>query len=424
MHLSLPTFRFLFSLLIACFFVAFTPHSFAQDTSPNERLGVFLECQGCDINFIKQEVNQVNYVRDRAEAGVHVLALTQRSGSGGSLVTLNFIGNKDFASIQNNISFSIPPQSTKHQSRELFVKHLRLGLVAYLAHTEMGELIAVSFPSGTQTHKSEVAQTEEKDPWNNWIFRVTGGGSLNSESSRTSFNLSFDLSANHVTPDIRIRSQAYTRLNQQIFKSDEGKITSERERKGVSGSVVKSINNHWSYGVFGGIYGSTYANIQSSAYASPAIEFNVFPYDEVMRREFTFAYKVGPSYRKYLEETIFEKLQENLFRQSLEMALRLQQPWGSVWVGVEGSHYFHDFEKNRLEFNSRLDFRLIKGLALNLRSNVELIQDQLSLPKGEVSLQDVLLSQRQQATDFESFVSLGVSYTFGSVYNNIVNTRL
>ena len=93
-------------------------------------------------------------------------------------------------------------------------------------------------------------------------------------------------------------------------------------------------------------------------------------------------------------------------------------------MGVEGSHYFHDFEKNRLEFNSRLNFRLVKGLALNLRSSLELIQDQLSLPKGDVSLQDVLLSQTQQATDFESFISLGVSYTFGSVFNNIVNTRL
>ena len=424
MHLAPSPLKWTPSLLIVCFFAAFTQHLFAQENTSMERLGVFLECQSCDINFIKQEVNQVNYVRDRAQAGVHVLALAQRNGSGGSQVTLSFIGNGDFASIKNNISFSIPPQSTKHQSRELFVRNLRLGLVAYLAHTDLGESISVTFPSGSQTPKSEVAQQEEKDPWNNWIFRVTGGGSFNSESSRTSFNLSFDLSANHVTPDIRIRSQAYTRLNQQKFKSDEGKITSERERKGVSGSLVKSINNHWSYGVFGGVYGSTYANIESSAYASPAIEFNVFPYDEVMRREFTFAYKIGPSYRRYLEETIFEKLQENLFRQSLEMALRLQQPWGSVWVGVEGSHYFHDFEKNRLEFNSRLDFRLIKGLALNLRSNVELIQDQLSLPKGETSLQDVLLSQRQQATDFESFISLGVSYTFGSVYNNIVNTRL
>lgn len=424
MRLTLSTLRFTMSLCVACFMIGATQFSFAQEISSPEKLGVFLECQSCDINYIKQAVDQVNYVRDRTEADVHILALMQRSGSGGRRVTLNFIGNKDFASIKNNISFSVPPQSTNHQSRELFVRHLRLGLIAYLAHTELGESISVEFPSGPKTNKSELVQKSEKDPWNNWIFRVTGGGSFNSESSRTSFNLSFDLSANHVTPDIRVRSQAYTRLNQQIFKSDEGKITSERERKGVSGSVVKSINNHWSYGFFGGVYGSTYANIASSAYASPALEFNIFPYDEVMKREFTLAYKIGPSYRKYLEETIFEKIQENLFRQSLEMALRLQQPWGSVWVGVEGSHYFHDFEKNRLEFNSRLDFRLIKGLALNLRSNVELIQDQLSLPKGEVSLQDVLLSQRQQATDFESFVSLGVSYTFGSVYNNIVNTRL
>ena len=168
----------------------------------------------------------------------------------------------------------------------------------------------------------------KKIPGNHWVFRITGGGSFDSESSRSSFNLSFDFSANHVTPELRIRSQAYTRINQQIFKSEEGKLTSERERKGFSGSLVKSLSNHWSFGVFGGVYGSTYSNIGTSFYASPALEFNLFPYDEVMKREFTFAYKLGPSYRKYLEETIFEKTQESLFRQSLEMGPKAQPALG------------------------------------------------------------------------------------------------
>ncbi len=424
MLLSFCLSKFKSAIIISTLFVFPLLGALGQVTSSIDQLAVFLECKGCDINYIKQEVNQINYLRDRADANIHVQVLKQSSGSGGQLVTLNFMGKKEFESLKNSISYSIPPQAAAHKARQLFVHHFRLGLVAYWAHTNLGEKISLKIPSRPTTIEGDTTSIPEKDPWNYWVFRITGGGSFNSESSRTSFNLSFNLTANHVTPELRIRSRAYTQLNQQIFKSEEGKINSERERKGFSGSIVKSLNNHWSYGVFSGIYGSTYSNIASSIYASPALEFNLFPYDEVMKREFTFAYKIGPSYRWYMEETIFEKTQENLFRQSLEMALRLNQPWGSVWVGVEGSNYFHDFEKNRLEFNSRLDFRLIKGLALNFRSSLELIQDQLSLPKGDVSLQDVLLSQTQQATDFESYVSLGVSYTFGSVYNNFVNTRL
>ncbi|MEM6628320.1 MAG: hypothetical protein AAF694_01550 [Bacteroidota bacterium] len=376
------------------------------------------------MNFIKQEISQINYLRDREDAHVHIMVRSQRTGSGGQSVSMEFLGKNEFDAQNNSIEYAVPPQSSRHDARKLFVKHLQLGLIAYWVHTQTKEDISLVLlePNAVSEEKSE--ERVNKDPWNNWVFQMSGGGSLDNESRRSSINYSMNVTANHVTPNLRVRTRGYLNTNLQVFFNEDEDIRSERKRKGFSGSIVKSLNNHWSYGFFGGIYSSTYSNIQSSLYLSPALEFNLFPYDEVQKREFTFAYKLGPSFRNYFEETLYERLQENLFRQSLELALRLNQPWGAVWVGLEGSHYFHDIQKNRLEFNSRLDFRLVKGLALNVRSNVEFIRDQLSLPKGEISLEDVLLQQSQQATNFESFVALGVSYTFGSIYNNIVNTRL
>ncbi|MFO7719629.1 MAG: hypothetical protein R6W85_04220, partial [Gillisia sp.] len=52
------------------------------------------------------------------------------------------------------------------------------------------------------------------------------------------------------------------------------------------------------------------------------------------------------------------------------------------------------------------------------------VQDQLSLPKGDASLEDLLLQLRQLATTYGISLSLGLSYSFGSVFNNVVNTRL
>ena len=64
--------------------------SYAQDTPDalstlcDQALNIFLDFDRGDHNFIRTEITYVNYVRDRTQADVHVLATTQRSGSGGA----------------------------------------------------------------------------------------------------------------------------------------------------------------------------------------------------------------------------------------------------------------------------------------------------------------------------------------------------
>ena len=53
----------------------------------------------------------------------------------------------------------------------------------------------------------------------------------------------------------------------------------------------------------------------------------------------------------------------------------------------------------------------------------ERVKDQVSLRKGSISEQEVLLRLQQLATDYDYFLSFGVTYRFGSIFNNIVNTR-
>jgi hypothetical protein len=67
--------------------------------------------------------------------------------------------------------------------------------------------------------------------------------------------------------------------------------------------------------------------------------------------------------------------------------------------------------------------RLIKGLSLNLFGGASRIRDQLSLPKGSASLEEVLLRRRALATGYSFYRSVGLSYTFGSIYSNVVNPR-
>ena len=52
-----------------------------------------------------------------------------------------------------------------------------------------------------------------------------------------------------------------------------------------------------------------------------------------------------------------------------------------------------------------------------------MINDQLALPKGGISDTDILLRNKLTETKFSYYAYFGVSYTFGSIYNNVVNPR-
>ena len=65
-----------------------------------------------------------------------------------------------------------------------------------------------------------------------------------------------------------------------------------------------------------------------------------------------------------------------------------------------------------------------KGLEFVAELDVQQIHDQLYLSKGGASLQEVILRRRELATTFEHEGRIGFRYTFGSIYNNVINTRL
>jgi len=52
-----------------------------------------------------------------------------------------------------------------------------------------------------------------------------------------------------------------------------------------------------------------------------------------------------------------------------------------------------------------------------------MIHDQLSLPKKELTEEEIILQKRILATQYSYYLSIGFSYTFGSIYSNIVNPR-
>ncbi|MFM8909355.1 MAG: hypothetical protein ACKOH8_02045 [Gemmatimonadota bacterium] len=73
---------------------------------------------------------------------------------------------------------------------------------------------------------------------------------------------------------------------------------------------------------------------------------------------------------------------------------------------------------------SSRDIRLTRGLSIELRGEAAKVNDQLFLARGSASDDEVLTRQRALATAYRLNGGVGLSFTFGSIYNSIVNPRL
>lgn len=418
--LRMSPFQRLFpSLLLLLFLPVFSANA-QTGTIASQQMDLFLDCEFCDHGYIKQEFTAVNYVRAQQDADVHLLVTRQWTAGGGSTFELQFIGREEFEGMNNQLYYSTEPKEAPDEVRKGLLKMIRLGMVPYIARTA-SEAVDVSISSNQQI---PVNGQNEEDPWKSWIYEVEANGNMNLESLRKSYRFRTGVSADHVTEQWRVRLRLYSNYNKNVVEGDDEVFESIRRNQGGWGSVAYSLGDHWSVGVGANYNSDSFQNLDHQVGVAPAIEYSLFPYREVMRRELTVAYRLRGMYQDYEEETIYGKMSEGLVQQELRMDLRMRQPWGQIFTGVQGSHFFHDPSKFRVSLNSNVDLRLVRGLAFRVSGNVRLIRDQLSLPGGESSLEDLLLQQRQLATDYDLGLFAGVSYTFGSMYNNIVNTRL
>lgn len=407
-----------FILILTLFFSISVQAQMSEDI---DRLNVFIDCSSCDMAYLKQEMNYVNHAVDPFVAQVHIFIAPQGLNSGGTLYKMNFIGKGNMEGTNLNLDLETDPTATSVERNNALKRTIEMGMVAFLANTSMSDQIELNIKNDQPITKRQEPIT---GPLDDWIFELSGNISWNNESSQSIINTSYALDADYVTPEWRVRMRPYYSYRQQKVENNGEDIISIRRRSYMSSSVVKSVNDHWSLGFFHSLNNSTYNNIQFANWIAPALEYNIFPYSEVPFKEFTIAYRVGWLSQKYYEETIYFKLAEEVLSQVLNVNLRLRQPWGYVYTQLRGSNFLNDWSKNRMTFDSRLSVRVIKGFSVNLSGGFQLINDQISLPKGEASIEEILLGQRQLATNFQTNLRFGLSYTFGDLYNNVVNTRL
>ena len=377
---------------------------------------VYIDCLWCYIDYIRTEITFVNYVRDRKEADIHILITTLRTGSGGREYTLSFIGQNGFKGVEDVQRYFSNLTNTEDEVRQGLVRALKVGLMSYVGKTPIAQRIAI-------TYEEETKPAAGKDRWHFWVFNISGSGFFSGETYYNSRSLQANFSANRLTPDLKVRMSVSGRDSKDHFEYDGEVIDSRIESYNFNGLVVKSLDDHWSAGASLKATSSNYDNIRFALSPAPAVEYNVFSYSESTRRQLRFLYTLAFNAVKYREETVYGKTAQSLWQQSLAMTVDVKEKWGSISATLAGAHYFHDARKYRLNLFTNLNLQLFKGVSAFVFGGGSRIHDQVFLPKGEATLDEVLLRRRQLETGYSYFFGVGLSYTFGSIFTNVVNPR-
>jgi len=410
--------KFLFIFLLIG--VTITHQSTAQENT-NEELKIYLDCNVCDNTFIKQNLGNVQFVRDQGQGDVHLFFLTQNNGSGGRLYEIDFIGKNTFEAINYKVSFSTDTNMTSDDVRKRILEYIKLGLVRYWI--EKGTLEGVSVSAPTPEVEEELNKTEVKDPWNYWVFRVGANGWFNGQESNKSSNVNFNVSAKRVTEKNKFSFRIGFNENKNTFTFDGEDIVSINSGKNLNVSDVISISDHWSVGAFGNLGTSTFGNYDFYWSFQPAIEFNFFKYEESAKKQLILSYRNGLRYNDYIERSVYAKDDELLWQHSILLGGSIRQEWGNINGEASFDQFLHDTTLNALNFYLGANVRLFKGFNFNVGGNYSITRNQINLPAGNVSLEELLLQQQQLESGYNYWFNVGVSYSFGSIYNTIVNPR-
>jgi hypothetical protein len=292
----------------------------------------------------------------------------------------------------------------------------------------MGKELDIKMKIDKPADQKAATAVATNDPWNYWIFRTGMFGSINAEESIKDYSYNGNLSASRITEETKLVFELYGGKNKSIFEYEDstGKIQKEIIRNDnyeFSHYLIKSINDHWSWGYEAGLSRNTRSNNKRRALFRTGVEFNIFPYKEVNTKYFTIAYVIDARRNLYFDSTLYDKKNETLFGHSIESNMAFNQKWGTIELGLDYHNYFHKWKFLNLEAYLELEIRITGGLSFTVFTFGELLRDQIYLPKERASLEDVLTRRRELESGYRFGTHFGINYRFGSKLNNFVNPR-
>jgi hypothetical protein len=396
----------------------------------SQKIKLFVDCSNtwCDLDFIKTEINYVDFVLDNKVADVHALITQQANGGGGSQYQVIFFGQNQFKGQSDTLRFNAKPNNTDFETRAVLVKYLQLGLVPFISKTSSIENISFQMKENKSADSAASKSTVTKDPWNYWVYRLSTNGNINADKVYKGFQYSGNLSINRITDKLKTSFYFSLSKNKNSYEFDDGaggieKIEVNNERYYFNHQMVKSLGGHWSIGYDISASRSTFTNYKFLGVIKPAIEYDVFPYKDVTNKLLTIRYGIDLSESHYFDTTLYGQTRQTLLGHGIDVALTYNQKWGTINVSGNYHNYLNNPSYYNVGLGGGVNIRITGGLSFNMFTFGSILRDQLYLPKGEATQQDILTRQRQISTNYNLYSYFGISYRFGSKLNNFVNPR-
>lgn len=385
----------------------------------------YIDCQSyCDIQFLKNEMTYVNFVRDRAAADIYCMLTAIETGNGGRRFTLLAYGQKQFEHQSDSLEFTTAPAVSEDVIRQALKTNLEKILVPYLLRTPMAEWIKFTYEK-PEKKDSTVAV---RDPWNFWTFSVGVNLFANGDANYGNFSYSGNMAANRVTNARKTRFSFFANENRDkyVFEDSDGSETVTRtvtRSVYASFSEVYSLNNHLSAGFFTNYNASIYSNFKTKLGINAAVEYNFFPYKNAANRRFTANYFLGPEHRIYVDTTVYDHTKETLLHHNAGISYYEVKKWGTINASAYYGSFLHNSKLNNFSFNSFIDLNLFKGFTLGFGGFFGINHDQINLRKSGATRDETLLRIKELESGYNFFFSTRVNYTFGSNNSNVVNPR-
>ena len=302
----------LFSIVIILLFgvMGYAQESDTRTTS--DYLHVYLDGANDWENYIKVNLWYVDYVRDPLLSQVHVLIASQPTASGGLQYQMLCIGRNNFEGKNDTLLLVAPIENTNRQTRDQLTNVITMGLMPYLAANGQQKYMFFDY-----TNKDKLL-TQSVDRWKNWVFTTTFNTNLSADQTSELFAGDGTISIAKITDQWKHRITAGLSISNNNYETSTYSFSGQTIIKNINLLTVKSINDHWSWGLQPSFYASTYSNVKTQFSFAPGIEYDLYPYSQSVNHLFTLRYRIQPLYNTYIDSTVFLKTKEFLVNQILD----------------------------------------------------------------------------------------------------------
>jgi len=396
---------------------------------------VFLDCQGripCDRTHFRTEIQFVNWAQDREDSDVHVIVTSESVGGGGQRYTFDFIGRDGMEGVTDRFTHTSSGADVMTETRDALTQVLRIGLLRYAAQMGMADAFQIAFtgqlalPAGGGDLEAggDAVESAIYDPWNQWTFRVGLSGDLDLREARTNTRFNPTLSADRVTEEWKLNLSSRVDFRRDRRELSDGReIRDDRDDWRLNALIVRSISSHISVGVDTEARNSVGFNQHARIRFAPAVEYNYYPYAEANRRQLITHYSIGVEHSNYIEETMFGFEEQTTPLHRMAVQYNAREEWGNAGVGAEVSQYLHDSGLYSFGISGNVNFRIVRGLDLNVSGSASRVNDNIHTPASAISDEDILLGRQSLPSSYRYQGGVGLSYRWGSSFTNVVNTR-